>query len=89
MAMLLVDHEPSPAPATILAKAATPAAQQLGIPQRELGDIIGTSPAAVSRTAHVGSLPADGKSIELATLFVRIFRALDTIVGGNDVVAAA
>ena len=73
----------------LLAKAATRAAERLGIRQRELGEIIGISPAAVSRAAHGGSLPEDGKAIELATLFVRTFRSLDAIVGGDETAAAA
>ena len=51
-------------PAILLAKAATRAVERLGIHQRELGEIIGISPAAVSRAAHGGSLPEDGKAIE-------------------------
>ena len=34
-------------------------------------------------------MPEDGKAIELATLFIRAFRALDAIVGGDEAVAAA
>ena len=79
----------STSPAILLAKAATRAAERLGIRQRELGEIIGISPATVSRAAHGGSLPEDGKAIELATLFIRTFRALDAIVGGDEAVAAA
>lgn len=77
----------SPA-AEVLSKAAVRAADRLGIRQRELGAIIGVSPAAVSRAVHGGCLPEEGKVLELATLFIRTFRALDAIVGGDEVVAA-
>ncbi|HLH87706.1 MAG TPA: MbcA/ParS/Xre antitoxin family protein, partial [Xanthobacteraceae bacterium] len=33
------------------------------------------------------TLPAGQKSFELATLFVRLYRSLDAIVGGDDAVA--
>jgi transcriptional regulator with XRE-family HTH domain len=73
----------------VLTKAALRAAVRLGITQRELGEIIGVSPAAVSRAAHDGRLPEAAKTLELATLFVRVFRALDAIVGGDETAARA
>jgi hypothetical protein len=42
----------------------------------------------VSRAAHGGRLPEGATTLELATLFVRVFRSLDAIVGGEDAVAA-
>lgn len=77
------------APVEVLTKAALRAAGRLGVTQRELGLIIGVSPAAVSRAAHEGRLPATAKTLELATLFVRVFRALDAIVGGDEAAARA
>lgn len=76
------------APGVLLAKAATRAADYLHVRQRELADILGISPAAVSRAANGGNLPP-GKSVELAALFVRVFRSLDAIVGGDRAVASA
>ena len=73
----------------VLTKAALRAAARLAITQRELGEIIGVSPAAVSRAAHDGRLPESAKTLELATLFVRVFRALDAIVGGDEAAARA
>ena len=81
--------ERSIAPVDVLSKAALRAAARLGITQRELGEIIGVSPAAVSRAAHDGRLPEAAKTLELATLFVRVFRALDAIVGGDEAAARA
>lgn len=77
------------APPDVLSKAALRAAARLGISQRELGAIIGASPAAVSRAAKTGRLPPDEKTTELAVLFVRVFRALDAIVGGDEATARA
>ncbi|NBC31757.1 MAG: DUF2384 domain-containing protein [Alphaproteobacteria bacterium] len=76
-------------PLDVLSKAALRAKARLGLSQRELGAILGASPAAVSRAARTGRLPADGKTVELAVLFVRVFRALDAIVGGDEETARA
>ncbi len=77
-----------PAPVDVLSKAAVRAAGHLGVRQNELAEILGVSPAAVSRAVHGGRLPDGAKTLELATLFVRVFRSLDAIVGGEDAVAA-
>jgi uncharacterized protein (DUF2384 family) len=52
--------------------------------QGELGEVLGTSPASISRTfgAGRGVEPASAEG-RLALLFVRIFRSLDTLVGGD------
>ena len=81
-------HQTIVSPASVLSKAAVRAAGLLRIRQTELAAIIGVSPAVVSRVAAGGQLPATGKTLELATLFVRVFRSLDAIVGGEETVAA-
>jgi hypothetical protein len=61
------------------------AAERLGLSNRVLSRVIGLSEASVSRMGS-GSFvlaPAD-KSFELALMFVRLFRSLDAIVGGDD-----
>ena len=55
---------------------------------RELARVLGVSEATVSRAAAARPLPATGKTLEMATLFVRLYRALDAIVGGDDATAA-
>ncbi len=72
----------------VLSKAALRAADQLGVAQGELAAVIGVSPSIVSRAGRGGPLLANAKARELATLFVRMFRSLDAIVGGDPVVAA-
>ncbi len=62
----------------ILAKAAKNAASNLGIPLEELAKIIGRDRTAINR----GIDPAT-KAGELALLFVRCYRALHTLVGGD------
>ena len=64
------------------------AAQQLGVTARALAPIIGVSEATLSRMKKGGfALEADTKPFELAVLFVRLFRSLDAIVGGDAEVA--
>lgn len=62
----------------------------LGLSQRELAAILGASEASVSRMAQ-GSrqLAVPGKEAEIATLLVRLYRSLDTLVGGSPEKARA
>jgi DNA-binding XRE family transcriptional regulator len=79
-----------PQPAAVLSLAAVRAARLLAIPQAELADVIGVSPAMMSRIANGHKrLEPRSKSWQLAALFVRVFRALDAIVGSNDDAARA
>jgi len=73
--------------AAVVAKAALRAAAQLKIPNRVLAQIIGVSEASISRAAQ-GAFRLDGKPFELALLFIRLFRSLDAIVGGDAAIAA-
>ena len=73
-----------------LARAATRAAQLLGLSQAELARILGVSTATVSRMAAGRyELQPGQKAWELAALFVRMFRSLDALVGANDAQARA
>ena len=52
--------------------------------------VLGLSGATLSRMRRgTYTLQAGGKSYELAILFVRLYRSLDAIVGGDDDVAGA
>lgn len=82
---------PHAAPASdgaIVTKAVLRAADRLGLSNRALSRILGLSEASISR---MGSgtfvLAPRDKSFELALLFVRLFRSLDAIVGGDDAAA--
>ena len=76
--------------AALVAKAALRAAARLGIANKELARIIGVSEATVSRMGSGAySLAASPKAFELALLFVRLYRSLDSIVGGDQAVAQA
>lgn len=68
-----------------LTRAVLRAAGLLDIPQSELAAILGISPATVSRMAsNRYLLQTDRKEWQLALLFVRLFRSLDSITGGRD-----
>lgn len=82
--------EPAPAQqARVITKATIRAADRLAIRSNVLAKILGLSEATMSRMRKGGYLlePHD-KAFELAVLFVRFYRSLDAIVGGNDAVAA-
>ncbi len=66
----------------ILAKAGFRAARLLGLSQKEMAEVIGVSPASVSRMKD-GSFALAGKPFELAACLIRVFRSLDAIVGGD------
>ena len=76
--------------AAVVAKAALRAATQLKISNRALAQIIGLSEASMSRASR-GAFHLDpgGKPFDLALLFIRLFRSLDAIVGGDAATAAA
>jgi transcriptional regulator with XRE-family HTH domain len=71
------------AKAQVLTKAVLRAQELLGISQQELGEVLGLSAATVSRIRAGRSLDPQKKEFELAALFVRTFRSLDALVGGD------
>jgi hypothetical protein len=69
---------------TVLTKATLRAAEYLGLNNLVLARILGLSPASVSRMRNGQYvLSRESKAFELAQLFVRLFRSLDSIVGGD------
>jgi predicted transcriptional regulator len=75
----------------VLTKATIRAADKLEVSQKVLASIIGVSESVVSRMRS-GSFAlerASGKPFELAALFIRLYRSLDAIVGGDEAVARA
>jgi hypothetical protein len=76
-------------PAAVLTKAALSAARRLGLRNKELAEVIGTSEASVSRLGRSRELEPGSKEGELALLFLRLFRSLDALVGGNEAQARA
>jgi hypothetical protein len=83
-----------PAPAAeegaVVTKAVLRAAVRLGVSNKTLAAVVGLSEATVSRMgAGAYTLAPGDKPFELAMLFIRLFRALDAIVDGDDAVAQA
>ena len=85
--------KPIPAPtaeSAVLTKAALRAGERLGLAGSALGAIIGLSEASLSRMRSGRlALEPGTKPYELALLFVRLFRSLDAITGGDEAVARA
>jgi len=79
----------APTRAAVLTKATLRAAERLGLPQRVLCRVLGVSPASLSRLGRSRSIDPETKEGELATLFVRLYRGLDSLVGGSDEKARA
>lgn len=73
------------ADAALVTKAVLRAAGRLGLSNRVLSRVLGVSEATVSRMGSGAYIlaPRD-KSYEIALLFIRLFRSLDAIVGGDD-----
>lgn len=80
---------PSADPATVLTKAVLTGARMLGLRNRELAMVIGASEASVSRLAAGRVIEPGSKEGELALLFLRLFRSLDALVGGEEAKARA
>jgi hypothetical protein len=68
----------------VLAKAVLSAASRLGLRNKHLAAVIGSSEASVSRLQTGRGLDPESKEGELALLFLRLYRALDALVGGDD-----
>lgn len=74
----------------VVSKAVLRAAAALGLSHKVLSRVVGLSEASISRMSagHYTLAPGD-KPFELAVLFVRLFRALDAVTGGDGDVALA
>lgn len=78
-----------PDEAAVITKATLRAATRLGVSSRVLAAVIGVSEATVSRMRSGAHLLRRGqKPFELAVLFVRLYRSLDAMMGGDDAAAA-
>lgn len=75
--------------AGVLAKATLSAARRLGLTNRDLAAVLGASEASVSRLARDRALRPGRAEASLALLFVRLFRSLDAVMGGDEAKARA
>ena len=74
--------------AAVVTKATIRAAENLQLPNRTLGSIIGLSESTVSRMKKGNYvLQSRSKEFELSVLFVRMYRSLTAILGGDDAIA--
>lgn len=74
----------------VVTKALLRAAARLDVPQKTVSRVIGVSEATVSRLQSGRATLAPGdKAFELAVLFIRLFRSLDAMVGGDEAAARA
>jgi hypothetical protein len=80
---------PAADPARVLTRATIAAARMLGLRNRELATVIGASEASVSRLASGRVIEPATKEGELALLFLRLFRSLDALMGGEEEKARA
>jgi uncharacterized protein (DUF2384 family) len=71
-----------------LTKAVVRAAERLDVTAKSLAAVLGVSEATLSRMKRGEfTLEVNTKPFELGVLFVRLFRSLDAIVGGDEAVA--
>jgi DNA-binding XRE family transcriptional regulator len=83
-------HISQPREGVVIAKATLRAAERLGLTAKMLARVIGVSEPTISRIkTGVAVLERNSKAFELLVLFVRLFRALDAIVGGDEAAARA
>jgi hypothetical protein len=81
---------PAPEQAAVVTKGVMRAAERLALSNRVIAGVLGVSEATVSRMgAGAYALDPASKPFELAVLFLRLFRSLDAIVGGDIAVARA
>ena len=78
--------QPEPvADAALVTKAVMRAAARVAVSNRSLARILGLSEATVSRMgAGTYQLKTGDKAFELALMFLRLFRALDSLSGGDE-----
>jgi uncharacterized protein (DUF2384 family) len=74
--------------AVLVADALLRASNRLAIAKKALSRIVGLSESSLSRLRKK-DFELDGKSLELAILFIKMYRSLHAIVGGDDTAAAA
>jgi|SRR5690348_16882293 uncharacterized protein (DUF2384 family) len=85
-----IGSKPAVSDSALVTKAAIRAAEKLRVKSKHLARIIGASEATVSRMKQGEyALEPNQKPFELAVLFVRLYRSLDAVSGGDEKVASA
>ena len=73
----------TPEPDQVLSKAVLRAADRLEVSAKDLAGVLGVSPASLSRLRGQRTIDPESKEGELALLFLRAFRSLDALLGGD------
>jgi len=74
----------------LVSKALLNAARRLEMTNIELAQIVGISESKLSRMDRQEAFVSkSGKEFDLALLFIRVYRSLDAITGGDTVTSAA
>ena len=73
----------------VLTLAVVRASRALQLSQKVLAGVLGVSEASVSRLAHGREIDPQAKEGELALIFLRLFRSLDSLLGGDEEKARA
>ncbi len=73
----------APSPDLVVTKATLRAAERLAVPDAVLARVVGVSPASISRLRSGRAIQASQKEGELALLFLRVYRSLDALLGGD------
>jgi transcriptional regulator with XRE-family HTH domain len=90
MSRALTQPTSTPDRGVVLTKALLRAAERLGLTGARLAEVIGVSAPTVSRMSKGSWTLEEGtKPYELAALFIRLFRSLDAITGGDELTAKA
>lgn len=84
--MTILETRQAPTTATALSKAVARAADYLGLTKKETAGILGFSESTASRlwSKDYQLSPERKKEWELATLFFRLFRSLDSVMGDQE-----
>lgn len=80
----LAQRSSPPDASAVLTKAVARAGERCGFSGKELAAVVGVSPSSLSRMSQ-GRREIDPRSKEgeLALLFLRVFRSLDALLGGE------
>lgn len=88
MPMMQLEPDRRNADSAVLTKATVRAADRLRLPAKILASVLGLSEPTISRMRRGQyQLGSNEKSFELAVFFVRLFRSLDSLFGGDETVA--
>lgn len=79
-----------PARGEVVLEAAARAAELMGLSQAQLARVLGMDPSTLSRRLSAGrGLDERSREYEAAVLWIRLFRSLHAVVGGQDATARA